>query len=791
MKIRDFLKDNIVILDGAMGTMLQNAGLGAAEHSEMWNISHPEEVVAVHKVYFDAGSNVVSTNTFGVNSLKYSTYEMEELISAAVENCKKARNESVGKQEKFIAFDVGPTGKMLKPLGDLDFDDAVEVFAESIRIASKYDVDLILIETMNDSYETKAALLAAKENCDLPVFVSNAYGEDGKLVTGASPEAMIAMLQGMGADVIGLNCSFGPDKSVEIVNRMIQISSVPVLMKPNAGLPGFVDGKTYYDVLPENFAAEIKKAVFAGVRVVGGCCGTSPEYISAVVKSLDGVSPVEIPKKTVTVVSSYTHSVVFDDKPVLIGERINPTGKKRFRQALLENDIGYILREGISQQDKGVHILDVNVGLAGINEAEMLEKVVKELQSVTDLPLQLDSSDPVALERAMRIYNGKALINSVNGKKESMDSIFPLVKKYGGSVIALTLDENGIPDSVDGRIEIAERILAEAALYGIPKEDIIFDPLTMTVSTGRENAKVTLATVRRINEELHCKTSLGVSNVSFGLPGREMLNSTFFNMALCEGLSAAIINPYSDLMMNVYYSYCALNALDDDFRDYISYADNESGKKSTDLLQNDLNLSDAVYRGLKEKAAAICEQMIKDSEAIDIINNHIIPALDKTGVAFENGTIYLPQLLISAEAASCAFEIIKKNAVSTKLKKCRVVLATVKGDVHDIGKNIAKLLLENYGYEIIDLGKDVEPQLILDTVVKERASLLGLSALMTTTLNSMTRTIELVKKNAPFCKIFVGGAVVNEDYAKIAGADSYTKDAMESVRFAESVYKSK
>lgn len=788
MKIKDFIKDNIVILDGAMGTMLQKAGLKASENSEMWNISHPEEVIAVHKAYFDAGSNIVSTNTFGVNSLKYSSDEMEELIAAAVENCEAARCSSDGKQEKFIAFDVGPTGKMLKPLGDLDFNKAVEVFAEAIRIASKYNIDLILIETMNDSYETKAALLAAKENSTLPVFVSNAYGEDGKLVTGASPEAMAAMLQGMGADAIGLNCSFGPEKSFDIVKRIIQASSVPVLMKPNAGLPVYADGKTSYDVSPEEFASEIQKAVCAGVRIVGGCCGTSPDFIAAVVKSLDNISPVEIAKKNYTVVSSYTHSVVFDTKPVLIGERINPTGKKRFKQALLENDIGYILREGISQQDKGVHILDVNVGLAGIDEVKMLETVVKELQSVTDLPLQLDSSDPLALERAMRIYNGKPLINSVNGKKESMNSIFPLVKKYGGVLIALTLDENGIPDTITGRMEIARRILDEAALYGIGKEDIIFDPLTMTVSTCAENAKVTLETVRAIKEELGCKTSLGVSNVSFGLPGREMLNSTFFNMALCEGLSAAIINPYSTLMMNVYYSYCALNALDEDFGNYIAYADNES-KNALPVSQNDeISLSDAVFRGLKEKSGMLCEQMLGNSDGIDIINNHIIPALDKTGVEFEAGRIYLPQLLMSAEAASAAFEVVRKNTVGSDIRKCIIVLATVKGDVHDIGKNIAKLLLENYGFDVIDLGKDVAPESVLNAVIEKKAPILGLSALMTTTLNSMTQTIELVKKNAPFCKIFVGGAVVNEDYANSAGADRYTKDAMESVRFAESIF---
>lgn len=788
LDFRTFLDKNIVLLDGGMGTMLQAAGLGAGEHSEEWNISHPDTVTSVHKAYYDAGSNVVSTNTFGINSLKYTDAEMKELISAAVQNCINAKFLSDAPQEKFIAFDIGPLGKMLKPYGELDFNDTVEIFSKTVRIAVKTGIDLFMIETMNDSYETKAALLAVKENSDLPVIVSNAYSEDCKLVTGASPEAMAAMLVSMGVDALGVNCSFGPDKALDVVRKLLMVSSVPVILKPNAGLPEFLDNKTTYNVMPDAFAEDILSAVKAGVRVVGGCCGTTPEYILAVAKILDGLSPVLIKTDKKTVVSSYTHTVTFDDKPILIGERINPTGKKRFKQALIENDIAYILREGINQQEKGVHILDVNVGLAGIDERQMLTNVVSELQAISDLPLQLDSADPVALEKAMRIYNGKPLVNSVNGKISSMEAVFPLVKKYGGTVIALTLDENGIPETVEGRISIAERILKKASEYGIVSEDIIFDPLTMTVSTAADNALKTIESVREITRRLGCRTSLGVSNVSFGLPGREMLNSTFFNMALCNGLSAAIINPYSESMMNVYYSYCALTENDADFGQFIPYADKVSSVSVPENASNAADLSDAIFRGMKDNAEKICSSMLEHTDSLTLINEYIIPALDKTGAAFESGKMYLPQLLMSAEAASRAFGVIKNNSTQTSKSKCKIILATVKGDIHDIGKNIVKLLLDNYGFDVIDLGKDVAPQVIADAVIKEKAPMLGLSALMTTTLSAMEDTVKLVKKEVPDCVIFIGGAVVNKEFADDIGADAYTKDAMESVRFASAVY---
>ena len=543
MKITQFLKDNILVLDGGMGTLLQARGLEAGELPELWNLSHAEEIADIHRAYFDAGANVVNTNTFGANSLKFSEGELDEIIRAAIENARRASLECKGTQPRFVALDIGPTGKMLKPYGDLDFEDAVSVFAKTVRLGVKYGADLIFIETMSDSYETKAALLAAKENSDLPVFVSNAYGEDGKLMTGADPAAMVAMLEGMGADAIGVNCSLGPKALFGVVEKYLEYSSVPVILKPNAGLPRAVNGATVYDVTPDEFAADVTELVKKGVRVIGGCCGTTPEYIAALTSAAANIKPFDITRKNKALISSYTHAVEIGNTPVLIGERINPTGKKRFKEALRARDMDYILKEGISQEEAGVHILDVNVGLPEIDEAKMLVDSVCALQAVTALPLQIDTSDPIAMESALRRYNGKAMINSVNGKQESMDSVFPLVKKYGGLVVALTLDESGIPETAEGRLEIARRILAEAERYGIDKKDIIFDPLAMTVSADQNAAAETLKAVRLIREELGCNTSLGVSNVSFGLPARDIINGAFFTLALGAGLSAAIMNP--------------------------------------------------------------------------------------------------------------------------------------------------------------------------------------------------------------------------------------------------------
>ena len=795
MNILEYLKNGIIYLDGGMGTLLQAEGLPPGELPERWNLTHAEVVRKIHRAYFDAGSNVVNTNTFGANSLKFSDDELEEVISAAVENVRVARTESAGGQPKFIALDIGPSGRLLKPYGDLEFEDAVECFKKTVQIGASCGVDLIFIETMNDSYETKAALLAAKESCDLPVFVSNAYGEDGKLMTGASPEVMVAMLEGMGADAIGANCSLGPAQLHGVVERLLECASVPVLLKPNAGLPKSVDGETVFDVGADEFAEEVCEQLRCGVRIAGGCCGTTPEYIRALVEKSDGISPKPIFDKNRTVVSSYTHTVCFGQRPVLIGERINPTGKKRFKQALKENDMGYILREGLAQQERGVHILDVNVGLPEIDEAEMLKNAVGELQAIINLPLQIDTADAAAMEGALRLYNGKAMVNSVNGKEESMRAVFPLVRKYGGVVVALTLDENGIPSAAEERFRIAERIIATAEEYGIEKKDIVFDTLAMTVSADAGAAMTAVSALNMIRHRLGCHTSLGISNVSFGLPSRDALNSGFYLSALENGLSAAIMNPYSEDMMKAYHAYLALHGLDENCAEYIAFMTSHSSEeKKTEKIASETDVKEelrsAIISGLRERAAQLTEKLLEAEKPLDIVNNCIIPALDTVGKGFEEKRVYLPQLLMSAESASEAFEKIKIRMLSQKENpeaKCKFVIATVHGDIHDIGKNIVKLLLENYGFDVIDLGKDVPPETVVDAVVKNNAPMAGLSVLMTTTVPAMEKTIELLREAAPWCKVVVGGAVLTREYADSIGADKYAADAMETVRYAEEI----
>jgi len=799
MNFREYIKDNLLFLDGGMGTLLQAQGLKPGELPERWNLTHPDVITKIHQDYFDAGSNVVNTNTFGANILKFSPDELDAIVKAAVANARTAAKNSAGTQEKFVALDIGPSGRMLAPLGDLDFEDAVAVFAETVKCGVKYGCDLIFIETMNDCYETKAALLAAKENSDLPVFVSNAYGEDGKLMTGASPAAMVAMLEGMGADAVGCNCSLGPKALAPIVEEYLTAASVPVLLKPNAGLPHVENGRTVYDVSPADFAAEVKLLIEKGVRIAGGCCGTTPDYIRALTTAAAGMQPVPLTDKERTVVSSYTHAVVFGDVPLLIGERINPTGKKRFKEALKANDIDYILGEGIAQQEKGVHILDVNVGLPEIDEVSMLTTAVRELQAVIDLPLQIDTSDPAAMEAALRRYNGKAMINSVNGKQESMDTIFPLAKKYGGVIVALTLDADGIPASGTDRVKIAMKILREAKKYGIRKQDIIFDPLALTVSADQNSAKETLHAVDFIRNIVGCHTSLGVSNVSFGLPSRDIINSAYFTMALASGLSAAIMNPYSLEMMKAYHAYLALSGKDDNCAGYIEFASAlpqqaaPAASAPAPATQNDASeeaspLRRAIIKGLKEQAASLTADCITSAAPLAVVQEEIIPALNIVGMGFEKKTVYLPQLLMAAEAAKAAFEVIKANMPSEKAAdKCAFVLATVKGDIHDIGKNIVKLLLENYGFAVTDLGRDVPPETIVEAAIRLHAPIVGLSALMTTTVPAMEETIKQLRTGAPWCKVVVGGAVLTKDYADAIGADKYAKDAMETVRYAEGI----
>lgn len=791
MNIKELLNKKRLYIDGGMGTLLQKRGLQPGEKPESWNITHPDDITDIHLSYLKAGSNIITTNTFGANRLK--SDNPEEIISAAIRNAKRAIDLYEGnKEECFIAFDVGPLGKMLEPLGDMPFEKAVEIFAESIKLGAKHGADLVIIETMTDSYETKAALLAAKESCDLPVFVTNAYDETGKLLTGASPKAMIALLEGLRADAIGINCSLGPHQMKNIAEEYLKLSSLPVIVSPNAGMPRTENGKTVFDVDAEEFSLVMKEIAEMGADVLGGCCGTTPDYIKATVEKTKALpySPTE--NKNLTLVSSYTHAVEIGNDPVLIGERINPTGKKRFKEALREGDINYIVNEGIAQEEKGVHILDVNVGLPEIDEDSMLVNSVKELQSVLDLPLQLDTAKKSAMEKAMRIYNGKPMVNSVNGKKEVMDEILPLVKKYGGVVIALTIDESGIPDTAEGRTAIAEKILKECEKYGIDKKDVIVDPLAMAVSSDDNSAKITLDSVKMIKETLGVKTSLGVSNVSFGLPSRETLNAYFLSLAFMNGLDCAIMNPFSDTMMGSYHTYMALMGKDKSCINYISFfkdftLTSEKSASSVKTDSTDENpLVRAIVKGLKEPSYSEAKKALENTEPLSVINEQIVPALDKVGKLFEEKKMYLPQLLMSAEAASRAFDAVKAVMKDSGLKESKkIVLATVKGDIHDIGKNIVKVLLENYGFTVIDLGKDVAPETVLEAAKREKADIVGLSALMTTTTEAMAETVKLINEQLPQVKTVVGGAVLTKEFADKIGATFYAKDAMETVRFAQ------
>ncbi len=790
MNFKQFLQENIVYLDGGTGTLLQAAGLPLGELPERWNLTRPEIIKEIHKAYFDAGSNVVATNTFGANTLKFSDGELTEIVREAIAAARAAQRETTGAQPKFVALDIGPLGKLLKPYGDLDFEDAVAAFAKTVKLGVKYGVDLVLIETLGDSLETKAALLAVKENCDLPVLVSCAYGNDGKLMTGATPSAMVAMIEGMGADAVGVNCSFGPKQTAKIVEELLKTASIPVLVKPNAGLPTAENGKTVYDVSETEFAAQMRAFIEQGARLVGGCCGTTPAYIRALKSATADCKPLPLTEKNRTCVSSYTHAVVFD-APVLIGERINPTGKKRLREALLRGDIEYVLNEGIAQADKGVEILDVNVGAPGVDETTELPRYIKELQAVVDLPLQLDTANPVALERAMRGYNGKPLVNSVNGKKESMDAVFPLVQKYGGLVVALTLDENGIPETAEGRLAIAKRIINEGKKYGLKEKDFIVDTLAMAISADGGAAATTLDALRKVKTELGAHTSLGVSNVSFGLPQRETVNAAFFAMALENGLSAAIVNPNAEDMLKTRRAFCALRGYDKNCAKYIECFSGQAQPAPTET--ETASLRACIVRGLKKGAAEACAKALATRLPLELVDSEIVPALDEVGRAYEEKRAYLPQLLTAAEAAQAAFEEIRRAIESkggAQTKKCTVVLATVQGDIHDIGKNIVRTLLNNYGFDVVDLGRDVPPARIAETVEKLRAPLVGLSALMTTTLPSMEETVRLLRARTPDCKIMVGGAVLTQDYANQIGADFYGKDGMSSVRYAETVFAS-
>lgn len=801
----------MLFFDGGMGSLLQERGLKQGELPETWNLKKPEELIRIHREYLEAGADIVLANTFGANRFKYDN--LDEIIAAGIANAKTAVRES-GKKA-YVALDMGPTGKLLKPMGTLDFEEAVSVYAEVVRAGEKAGADLILIETMSDTYELKAAVLAAKENSSLPVMATVVFDEGHKLLTGASPENVVALLEGLRVDALGINCGLGPKQMKPIFERLARFASVPLIIMPNAGLPRVENGRTVYDVDPAEFAEDMAEIIAMGAWFAGGCCGTTPAHIRALTEKCRNFVPKALTKKDDTIVTSYSKAVLLGGKPAIIGERINPTGKSKFKQALRDNNMEYILEEGVKQADAGADILDVNVGLPEIDEVAMMKQTVYELQGILPLPLQIDTTNAEAMEAAMRIYNGKPMINSVNGKEEVMKEIFPLVRKYGGVVVGLTLDEAGIPTTAEGRLAIAEKIYRTAESYGIERKNIVIDALTMTMSTDDTSAGTTLEVVKKIKEQ-GGRTVLGVSNISFGLPHREILNAAFFSMAMSAGLSAGIINPNVASMRQAYDTYCVLGGFDSQCMNYIEkYAalqtvttlapagaagtangtagstgagaagGNGAAGSSMPALQN------AIVKGLKEQAyRGTKEALASGRDTMDVINGELIPALDIVGQAFEKGTMFLPQLLMSAEAAKAGFAAIKEYVESTgtrQEKKGTVVIATVKGDIHDIGKNIVKVLLENYGFDVIDLGKDVPPEAVVKAVQQSGARLVGLSALMTTTVASMEETIKQLREKVPGCKVMVGGAVLTPEYADMIGADYYAKDAMQSVHYAEKI----
>lgn len=782
---------SVVFFDGALGTMLQARGLKAGDTPEDWNISRSDAVLDIHRQYADSGADIIVANTFGANNLKYhGGFSVSEVVGAAV----KLAREAVGPKGR-VALDIGPTGRLLKPSGDLGFDRAYSAFAETVKCGAACACDLVLVETMSDTMELKAAVLAVKENCNLPVMVTVALNEDGKLLTGADVECVATLLESLGVDAYGFNCGIGPDLMLPYVQRLARLTTKPIIVKPNAGLPVVKNGKTVFTVGPETFARHVTELVKAGASFVGGCCGTTPAHIEAAKKALAGfVPPTAGANENRTAVSGGAITVeLHHGEGLIIGERINPTGKKRLKEAYIKADSAYILREAVSQIDAGARILDINCGVPGIDEAATLESTVESVQSVCAVPLQIDTADAGALERALKRVNGKALINSVNGKCESMDAVFPLVKRYGGVVVALCLDENGIPSTSDGRIAIARKILSEGKKYGLNDNDFVFDALTLAVSTDPQAAKTTLETVERLNEELGVHTVLGISNVSFGLPNRPRLNNAMYTLAKRAGLSAAIANPAAVAECDDEMAFDVLLGRDRNCEKWIAHCQQtektEVGVTADGDLASQLLLS--IKRGLKEDARLFASQLIAQGvEAMKIVESAVIPALEETGKGFESGKVFLPQLLMSADAAGAAFEAVR-SSISASAGVCSkgrpVVIATVKGDIHDIGKNIVRALLENYGFEVIDLGRDVAPEIIVDAARKSNAMMVGLSALMTTTVGAMAETVALLKTSGHDCKTCVGGAVVTQDYADEIGADFYAKDAMRTVRFAESL----
>lgn len=820
MDVGQLVNNKIIIFDGAMGTMLQKAGLPTGEMPELFNFKHPDIIKDIHLQYLRAGSDIISTNTFGANRLKTegSDYSVSEIITKAVELAKEAVSEHEKEHggRKYVALSLGPVGKLMAPTGDLGFEEACDLYREQILPGIDAGADLILIETQSDLYELKAAIVTVREITDLPLFCTVTFQEDGRMLMGSDPLTAVTTLQNLGVDALGVNCSLGPEQMLPIIEEILEHSSLPVIVQPNAGLPMMINGETVYNVDANKYADVMEKIMKAGASIVGGCCGTSPEYIKALSERIKSIGDGTVIQRAKglrekasgrVAVCSSTRTILLNERIRVIGERINPTGKKLLKEALLAGDYNYIENEALSQVKAGAEILDVNVGLPGINEKEKMLNAISRISAVTDVPLQIDSADPLVIEAAARHYNGRPIINSVNGKQEVMDAVFPIVKKYGTCVIALTLDEKGLPGSAEERVEIAEKIIKEAEKYGIAKERILVDCLTLTVSAQQSAGGDTLEAMRRIKSKFGVRTTLGASNISFGLPERKLLNRTFLAMALAAGLDAPITDPLIDDYMDTIRAFETLAVKDADSRDYIAYYGGRSGRPDKEFLNqkegkaakeckaqsSEDKLTEIIMNGYVDRAEKATEELLEHKMPLDIVESVIIPALEVVGREYETGEKFLPQLVQSADAVKPAFEVLKSRMAQEgkSISYGKIILATVKGDIHDIGKNIVKVLLENYGYEILDLGRDTDIRLIVDTAKKENIQLVGLSALMTTTVVSMEATISALRESGLGCKVAVGGAVLNEEYASSIGADFYCKDAMDGVRIANSIFRDK
>lgn len=787
MRIQNLLKNNFLLFDGAMGTMLQREGLNAGELPEEYNMENPQIIKNIHKKYLDAGADIITTNTFGANRLKLknSSYSVDDIIKNAVMIAKEISG------KKKVALDIGPIGQMMEPIGILSFNEAYDIFKEQVIAGVESGADIILIETISDLYEAKAAILAAKENSSLPVFCTMTFQENMRSLTGTDAITMVQVLEGLGVDVLGVNCSLGPKQLHPIIDEILNITTIPVMVQPNAGLPKIKNGETVYDLTAEEFSKEIKYMADKGVVIFGGCCGTDPNYIKAVKKNLKELKPRKLENKKLTTACSSTKTVNLDECVKVIGERINPTGKKKLKDALRNNNIDYIISEAIIQKETGSDILDINLGLPEIDEKKLMTKVVKELQGIIDLPLQIDSMKSDVIEEAVRIYNGKPIINSVNGKTSSMEKIFPIVKKYGTCVIGLTLDDDGLPKTAEKRLEIATNIIETAKTYGIPEENIIIDCLVLTASAAQEAVMETLKAIPMIKSKYNVKTSLGASNVSFGLPKRKVINATYLALALGYGLDAPITDSTSSILMDTIRAFKVIANQDKECKEYIDFYNKAPKEDEKKKEKTDKDLKQIIIDGMKDEAMLKTKNLLHETDPMKIVDKYLIPALDIVGEKYDKGYIFLPQLIRSAETVKVAFEVIKEKLMEegkNKISKGRIVLATVKGDIHDIGKNIVKILLENYGFDVIDLGKDVDIDEIVNTVKKEKINLVGLSALMTTTVKAMEEAIKELKKHEPSCSIMVGGAVLNEEYSEMIGANYYGKDAREAVNIAKKIF---